>query len=155
MNHFIKKSKEKFFFIILHFSLLTAVSSLVAGNPIGLETRNLNLFFSPMPLVFDHNHFFSKVLMRVRYSDASTEDIFLDKHIVEQIQGPDNRKLHFVRMLMFAKFYPEAWVRPNVKYFFCTESKLSFITKKVRSVTVIVNFKQRMQYLIVTCNNST
>lgn len=154
MIHFLKKSKEKLFFIILHFSLLTAVSALIAGNSIGLETRNLNVFFSPMPLVFDHNHFFSKVLLRIKYVDSSEEDIFLDKYVVEQIEGPDNRKLHFVRMLMFAKFYPEAWVRPNAKYFFCTESKLSFIKKKVRSVTIIVNFKKSMQYLKVTCNNS-
>lgn len=154
MISFLKKSKEKLFFIILHFSLLTAVSSLIAGNSIGLETRNLNVFFSPMPLVFDHNHFFSKILLRIKYIDSTEEDIFLDKFVVEQIQGPDNRKLHFVRMLMFAKFYPEAWVRPNVKYFFCTDSKIGFIKKKVRAVTIIVNFKQSMQYLKVTCHIS-
>lgn len=152
--NFFKNYKEKIFFIILHFSLLTAVGSLIVGNSIGLETRNLNVFFSPMPLVFDHKHFFSKVLLRLKYVDNEEEDIFVNKYIVDQIEGPDNRKLHFVRMLMFSKFYPEMWVRPNVKYFFCNESKLNFIKKKVQSVTIIINFKQSMQYLRVTCDGT-
>ena len=155
MINFLKKSKEKLFFLILHFSLLTAVGALIAGDSIGLETRNLNVFFSPMPLVFDHNHFFTKVLLRIKYIDSTEEDIFLDKHVVEQIQGPDNRKLHFVRLLMFAKFYREEWVRPIAKYFFCSDSQIGFIKKKVRSVTIILNFKQSMQYLNVTCHNYT
>lgn len=152
MVKYIKSKIGIIFFITIHFSLLTALSVILLGKPVGLETRNINLFFSPLPLVFDHKHFFTKVNLRIKYSNDKQENIFLNKDIVDQVDGPDNRKLHFVRLLMFSKFYPEAWVRANMKYFFCNKNKLSFIKDKVSSVDTVINYKNTIQSLRATCN---
>ena len=137
------------FVILVNFSTIGAFIQIFLGKSIGLASKPRILIFSPLPLVFDKKDFFT--VTEVDFITNVRKHKKVDTELVGTVGGPDSRKLHFARILMFIDFYDEDFITPVLEYMFCTDSYFNPGYQVPRKVEIRTSYLNQTRNLSLTC----
>ena len=137
------------FLILVNFSTIGAFIQIILGRSIGLESKPRILIFSPLPLVFDKKDFFT--VTEVDFITNVRTHKKVNPELVATVGGPDSRKLHFARILMFINFYPEDFIMPVLEHMFCTESYFVPGYQVPRKVEIKTSYQNQTRNLELNC----
>ena len=141
-----KKSHKLLLYFFIFYGCISSILyfwGIAVGNAdySNLRERSPALYMaSPMPLLFDRKDFFNTTSIIFTFTDKTVEILRLDRDFMSRLEGNSHRKLHFLRLFAFDKFYNSPQWEAAVKFITCKqdnpELNLKTKNKTISSVEI-------------------